>query len=60
MYRNKTNVISIQGIEIDEGALWNFDKQLNLFILVDEDEYITHKPNADLFEISIIIMRGTV
>lgn len=49
-YRNKVNVISIQGIEIDEGALWKFDKQLNLFILLDEDEYITHKPNADLFE----------
>ncbi len=50
LYRNKVNVISIQGIEIDEGALWTFDKQLNLFILKDDDEYITHKPNAELFD----------
>lgn len=50
LYRNKVNVISVQGVEIDEGSLWNFNKDLNLYVLVDDDQYITHKPNADLFE----------
>lgn len=50
MYRNNVTIISIQGIEIDEGSLWKFDPKQNLLILVDDDEYITHKPSKDLFE----------
>ncbi|WP_322970348.1 hypothetical protein [Faecalibacter sp. LW9] len=49
-YRNVVSVVSLQGIEIDAGSLWTFDKNLNLLILVDEDEYITHKPSNDIFE----------
>ena len=48
-YRNIVSVVSLQGIEIDEGSLWTFDKNQNLLILVDDDEYITHKPSNDLF-----------
>ncbi|MDK7375997.1 MULTISPECIES: hypothetical protein [Weeksella] len=48
-YRNNVSIISIQGIEIDEGSLWKFDPKLNLMILVDEDQYITAKPNDKQF-----------
>lgn len=48
-YRNLIPVMSLQGIEIDEGSLWAFDKEHNLFVLVDDDQYITCKPNADVF-----------
>lgn len=48
--RNKFNIISLEGIEVDEGALWEFDPELNRLILVDEDQYLTAKPDPDLFE----------
>ena len=49
-YRNMTAVISDQGIEIDPGSLWEFKKDVNQMILVDEDEYHTAKPSAEIFE----------
>ncbi len=49
-YRNNINVISIEGIEIDEGSLWRFDESTNLLILVDDDEFITHKLDLNKFK----------
>lgn len=43
-YRNLQSLISDQGVEIDPGALWEFDKSENKMILIDEDEFQTAKP----------------
>ncbi len=40
-YRNKTDLISIEGIEVDEGSLWKLDRTQDLLILEDEDQYAT-------------------
>lgn len=40
-YRNVVDVISIQGVEIDEGHLWKLDAKKQILVLVDEDQYIT-------------------
>lgn len=45
-YRNLQAVVSDQGVEIDKGSLWEFDKENNLMVLVDDDEYHTCKPNT--------------
>lgn len=44
-YRNIRPVVSDQGVEIDEGSLWEFNKEQNLMTLVDEDEFHTSKPS---------------
>lgn len=41
MYRNLTDLISIEGIPVDAGSLWKYNKQLNLLVLVDNDQYVT-------------------
>lgn len=46
-YRNLREVTSDQGGKIDKGALWNFDENQNLMILVDDDEYHTSKPTKE-------------
>ncbi len=48
-YRNIVSVVSEQGVEIDPGSLWEFNPELNLMVLVDDDEYHTSKP-SDCFE----------
>lgn len=50
-YRNKTMVVSDQGVEIDPGSLWVFNQQTNLMVLVDDDEYHTSKPKQEFIKI---------
>tara|TARA_R100000306_G_C4365047_1_gene137224 strand:+ start:140 stop:319 length:180 start_codon:yes stop_codon:yes gene_type:complete len=40
-YRNKSDLISIENIEVDAGSLWKFDENQNLLILDDDDQYAT-------------------
>lgn len=40
-FRNKIDIFSIENIDVDAESLWFFNKDLNLFILVDEDQFIT-------------------
>ena len=49
-YRNITEVESNEGMQVDKGALW--DKRGDKFVLIDEDEYITHDFNQHLFKIA--------
>lgn len=49
-YRNKISVVSMQGVEIDETSLWKLDKRSNVLVLVDNDQYQTHKLDLELFE----------
>jgi hypothetical protein len=45
MYRNKTDLVSIEGIEVDAGSLWQLKG--SLLVLEDEDQYVTHLLTAD-------------
>ena len=40
-YRNNTDLMSIEGIQVDEGSLWKLNTAQNLLILEDEDQYAT-------------------
>lgn len=40
MYRNKIDITSIEGIEVDAGSLWVFKK--GTLVLEDIDQYATH------------------
>ncbi|MDO5636279.1 MAG: hypothetical protein Q4G18_03420 [Myroides sp.] len=50
LYRNKTDVISNEKITIEAGSLWKLRTQT--LILVDDEQYVTHKLNVDIFEIA--------
>ncbi|MFD2824816.1 hypothetical protein ACFS5M_14125 [Lacinutrix iliipiscaria] len=45
MYRNSIDVISIEGIHVDEGSLWKL--QDNLLVLEDDDQFVTHDLTKD-------------
>lgn len=45
MYRNIIDIVSIEGIEVDAGSLW--EKETNHFVLVDRDQYATHAITDD-------------
>lgn len=47
-YRNTKSVISMEGITIDEGYLWEL-KGNNLLVLVDEDQYISCELDVSFF-----------
>lgn len=47
-YRNRDTIISLEGIEIDTGALWELNEN-NLLVLVDEDQYVSYKLDLSLF-----------
>ena len=38
-YRNKINIISYEGIEVDVESLWI--RKGELMVLIDEDQYVT-------------------
>lgn len=38
-YRNLSEITTDTGAVIDAGSLWEFDKNQNIMILVDEDEF---------------------
>lgn len=51
-YRNRRDVISLEGIEVDAGSLWKWQSDRNLLVLQDEDQDITAQLNED-FENSL-------
>ncbi|HET8838846.1 MAG TPA: hypothetical protein VFM82_07625 [Flavobacteriaceae bacterium] len=46
-YRNKADIRSDQGVEVDAGALWELDGIK--CVLVDDDDYLTAHYSPDLF-----------
>ena len=40
-YRNKEDLISLEGIEVEAGSLWKLNQKLDVLELVDEDQYVT-------------------
>lgn len=46
MYRNSVDLVSIEGIEVDAGSLWQLKD--GLMVLVDDDQYVTHT-HTELF-----------
>lgn len=40
MYRNSVDLVSIEGIKVDAGSLWQLKD--GLMVLVDDDQYVTH------------------
>ena len=47
-YRNSVDVISIEGIEVDAGSLWELKE--GLLVLVDDDQYATHELTIEFME----------
>ncbi len=47
-YRNLVSITSPEGIEVDEGSLWEL-KDNHLLVLVDEDQYVSCPFDAALF-----------
>lgn len=39
-YRNKINVVSYEGIEVEVESLWK--RKGELMVLVDDDQYVTY------------------
>tara|TARA_R110002111_G_scaffold203827_1_gene268662 strand:- start:1883 stop:2068 length:186 start_codon:yes stop_codon:yes gene_type:complete len=48
-YRNKVDLVSSEGISVDAGSLWVFKN--DLLVLVDDDQYATHKLTNDFTEL---------
>ncbi len=49
-YRNKADLVSLEGVEVEAGSLWRLNPKLNLLELVDDDQYVTKNIGSDLFE----------
>lgn len=49
LYTNKTDVVSNERIPVDAGSLWKQRQQT--LILIDDEQYVTHKLEVDIFEI---------
>ena len=48
MYRNRYDLISSEGIEVEAGSLWEL-KPDNVLVLVDEDQYASSYLDSELF-----------
>lgn len=46
-YQNQVEVTSKEGIHIDAHSLWKWNDNLQILVLVDDDEYITHRFSQD-------------
>ena len=46
-YRNKTTILSYQGVEVDEASLWLRNGEL--MILVDDDQHVTYPFSEEKF-----------
>lgn len=44
------DVLSIEGIEVDAGSLWELKS--NLLVLVDDDQYVSHDLTPSIFHIT--------
>lgn len=51
-YRNNRDVVSIEGIPVEECSLWKLDADNGVVVLVDEDQYATHKIDKELFDLA--------
>lgn len=52
-YRNTTDIITDQGVEIDAGSLWKLDEKTFIMTLEDEDQHITVKHTVEVFEFAL-------
>lgn len=52
-YRNITDIISDQNIEIEAGSLWKLDEDTFILTLVDDDQHITAKHVTEVFQFAI-------
>ena len=50
-YRNKQDLESREGIEVEAGSLWRLNPETNDLVLVDEDQYATHPLDEKLFSL---------
>jgi len=41
LYRNNSDITSIEGIHVDAHSLWKLDPNQNLLVLEDDDQYVT-------------------
>ena len=49
-YRNKKDLISLEGIEVEAGSLWKFKPDLELLVLEDEDQFASYQLDSRKFE----------
>ena len=49
-YRNKVDLVSLEGIEVEAGSLWKLNPELNLLELIDEDQYVSAAMEEQSFE----------
>jgi hypothetical protein len=49
-YRNNADMVSIEGIPVDAGSLWQYDDNVKLLVLDDDDQYATATLNLESFE----------
>ena len=49
-YRNITDIIADQNVEIEAGSLWKLDEETFILTLVDDDQYITVDYVAEAFQ----------
>ena len=48
-YRNIATLTSIEGIEVDAAALWVWNASLDLLVLIDDDQFVSHIHDSDVF-----------
>lgn len=51
-FRNKEDLFSKEGILIDAFSLWKLDAEQNIFVLEDEDQYITTPLDYSKFSVT--------
>ena len=49
-FRNKKDLISIEGIEVEAGNLWKEVPKMPFLELVDDDQYVSSHFDEALFE----------
>lgn len=52
-YRNKTDIVTDQGVEVDAGSLWILDEKTFIVTLVDDDQYLTAKHTVEVFDYAV-------
>lgn len=52
-YRNITDIITDQNIEIEAGSLWKLDEETFIMTLVDDDQHITAKHVTEVFQFAL-------
>ena len=49
-WRNKEDLLSIEGIEVEAGSLWKRVQEKPFLVLVDNDQYVSSHLDEELFE----------